>query len=62
MPKAIAPELRDTPVPRHKEAATVSPNQARAAVKTGPMRYVLGVSTVLAIVALVIAYFLVVPR
>jgi preprotein translocase subunit Sec61beta len=35
----------------------VSPNEARGSVKLGTMRYVLGISTVVAIVVLVIAYF-----
>jgi hypothetical protein len=53
-----APEYRGRPIPVTEEAATLSPNEARQAVKLGTMRYVLGISTVAVIVLFVVAYFL----
>lgn len=34
-----------------------TPNEARQGVKTGHMRYVLGISLALAVITMVIAYF-----
>lgn len=59
MTQIKAPEYRDRPPRVTEEAATLSPNESRQAVKVGAMRYVLGISTVAVIVVLVIAYFLV---
>jgi hypothetical protein len=58
MKQIRAPEYRDPPRVTD-EAATLSPNESRQAVKIGPMRYVLGISTAAVIVAFVVAYFLV---
>lgn len=59
MAQIKAPEYRARPAPVTDEAATLSPNEARQAVKLGTMRYVLAISTVAAAVVLVIAYFIV---
>jgi hypothetical protein len=59
MAQIKAPEYRARPAPVTDEAATLSPNEARQAVKLGSMRYVLAISTVAAAVVLLIAYFIV---
>lgn len=58
MKQMRAPEYRDPPRVT-EEAATLSPDEARQAVKVGPMRYVLGISTAAVIAAFVVAYFMV---
>jgi hypothetical protein len=54
-----APELRASPAPLTDEAATLSPNQARQAVKLGTMRYVLAISMIAVVIALAVAFFVV---
>jgi hypothetical protein len=55
-----SPEYGAAPPPTSQEdPATLNPTRARAAVEIGTMRYVLAISTVGAVVLLVIAYFLI---
>jgi hypothetical protein len=59
MNQTQAPEYRDHPRPVTDKAATLSPNEARQAVELGTMRYVLAISTLVTIVVLAVAYYLV---
>ncbi|HEY5210249.1 MAG TPA: hypothetical protein VIJ42_12490 [Stellaceae bacterium] len=55
-----SPEYGAAPPPTSQEdPATLNPNRARGAVKLGPMRYVLAVSTIGAAIVLIIAYFVI---
>jgi hypothetical protein len=54
-----SPDYRDPPPQGADEAATLTPNRARQAVKVGAMRYVLAISTLGAVVVLVVAWFLI---
>jgi hypothetical protein len=47
---------RTDPQSLPRDAATLSTTEARQAITTGRVRYILAVSTVLAIVAMVVAY------
>jgi hypothetical protein len=55
MATSRTPEYRDRPM-TPEGAAVLTPVEARGAVKTGVMRYVLAVSTAASIVALLVAW------
>lgn len=57
-PETRAPEYEDEPAPigRHRESPVLNETEARQGVPTGHMRYVLGISLALVIVAFTVIY------
>ena len=57
-PETRAPEYEDQPAPlgRHPQSPVLNETEARQAVPTGHMRYVLGISLALVIIAFAVIY------